>query len=124
MYAQVDTNIFIIKTDVEDMDCQVLSDEQIFDKHFVPYIFVEWNNNLKSCSSLKLILEKSGYTPMHIQEYSVQKASISCLFLSRCIKYQNLLWIHKDAKKIWKIEEKDCECKCKSVNGALFNSCV
>ena len=60
----------------------------------------------------------------HIQEYSVQKASISCLFLSRCIKYQNLLWIHKDAKKIWKIEEKDCECKCKSVNGALFNSCV
>ena len=23
MYAQADTNIFIIKTDVEDMDCQV-----------------------------------------------------------------------------------------------------
>ena len=32
--------------------------------------------------------------------------------LIKCIKYRDLLWIHKDAKNLWKTVEDKCNCKC------------
>ena len=78
------TSTFIIKSDIQDFDCQVnfnselqntsnLSncyfgkvlnmDNVFFETNFIPYIFVEWNSNLESCSNLYFKLKDIGYTP-------------------------------------------------------------
>ena len=34
----------------------------------------------------------------------------NCLFIN-CMNYKDLLWIHKDAKYLWKTVEDKCDCK-------------
>lgn len=84
LMEMAETNTFILKLDIQDYDCQVskfknvwrellnyylvifsqaLDIEGVFENFFVPYIFIEWNNYLQSCSSLRQRLEKLGYTP-------------------------------------------------------------
>jgi len=68
------TSTFILKLDLENLDCQALSVSGLFENNFIPYIFIEWNNHLESCLSMKTKLYRHGYTPWSKSGDSILKS--------------------------------------------------
>ena len=60
---------YIIKTDIQGMECQVLSDKALFSsRHFIPYIFMEFDSDSPPCSQAVDVLMDHGYSPFLMVE--------------------------------------------------------
>ena len=90
------SSTYIIKTDIEDFDCEVLLNitlsfftlhlmfSQVIEPnvlqspgHYIPYIFMEWNGESETCWDLASSLLSSGYTPWYnCQSVSVHKLDL------------------------------------------------
>ena len=54
---------YIVKTDLQGYDCQVLSDEALYTgQHFIPFIFMEFDSNSPRCSRAVDVLMSHGYS--------------------------------------------------------------
>ena len=94
------SSTYIIKTDIEDFDCEVLQNipeflfiilSQVIDPndlqstgHYIPYIFMEWNGESETCGDLASSLLSIGYTPWYkCQQGSVHKIYVDIQALRR-----------------------------------------
>ena len=60
---------YIVKTDLQGYDCQVLSDESLFSgQYFIPFIFMEFDSNSPSCSRAVDVLMDHGYSAFIVVE--------------------------------------------------------
>jgi len=95
----------IIKMDIEGFECLVLKHyfSDPVPSVFIPYIFIEWiiirhnfDNNCPDLQSLVKMFVDSGYTPWNMNNKKALDAEAS----DEWKPIQDVLWIHKDAKKL------------------------
>merc|ERR1719233_1579129 len=97
----INPEVAIVKIDAEGHECKILTEYmQKEDKHvFIPYILLEWMSivvNKVLCPDVDQLIQglrKSGYTPYE----TMTRGPVNKLIH---IPWDNLLWVHKDAKKI------------------------
>merc|ERR1719270_313550 len=90
------SSTFIIRTDVEGFDCQVIDIENLLkNKIYIPYIFMKLTNDKNnSCQHLEQTMKQHGYVAFAIHQnilYNYENFG-----QSTCDKCDiNILWLHK-----------------------------
>jgi len=102
IFDQIDSDVVIIKIDVEGHECKALQHE-ILDQStgkFVPYIFMEWANlrlnRHHTCDQYQQFIDSfttSGYSPH-------EPGTLVPVQLATHTDWFDVVWIHKNAVKI------------------------
>ena len=94
---------YIIKTDIQGYDCRALSDERLYTSdYFIPFIFMEWHPHKPLCSQMLDVLTAHGYSAF-VEPY-VQIDNCLEVLKTRVRGYVNILWLHRNSKRNWRIE--------------------
>jgi len=113
------SSTYIIKTDIEDFDCEVIDPNDLQSTgHYIPYIFMEWNGESETCGDLASSLLSIGYTPWLSDrpDVSIQLTGV-CLH-GGCVPGHSghsanlaVMWIHRNENIIWPQKKGECYCE-------------
>ena len=110
---------YIIKTDIQGYDCRALSDERLYtSQYLIPFILMEWHPDQPLCSHLVDILLAHGYSPFLEPYVEVDKNCLAAL-----TDYVDILWLHRNSKRNWRIEadkRKASECAVNTQNNKII----
>merc|ERR1712029_176202 len=98
------SSTFIIRTDVQGFDCQVIDIERLLkNKIYIPYIFMKLTNDKNnSCQHLEQTMKQRGYVAFAIHQNILY--NYDNFGQSTCDKCDiNILWLHKLEKNPWDV---------------------
>ena len=101
---------YIVKMDIQGMECKALRSLGAFPAAIMPYIFMEWNeiaDSPKRCPNIDGLIHQ-----LESEGYIARWPSPLALMPKHCLYAPpiNVLWVHKSARPIWNTDwAMDCE---------------